>query len=286
MTGPATIAFHIGAHKTATTHLQQTLRANAALLAAHRVRALTPRELRGPGRSLPARLRLGATPPGADGALDRLAAGHPRLVLSEENFAGPVRAEAGGPLYPDAPARLAAFTRAVAPVPVEVFLGVRDPASFTASLYGQALLGGAAPSLAEYLGRHPLESVDWAELVGRLAAVDGVARVQVWRHEDYSHLCGAIVAELAAAPVGGRVRVPRRRAHVGLSARAVEAVLACADPAIRAQTAAEARRRWPAGARHPKFAPFSEAERARSARAYAAQIAAIDRLAAAPLRAG
>ncbi|MEL6685770.1 MAG: hypothetical protein AAFQ00_10775, partial [Pseudomonadota bacterium] len=93
---PLSIAFHIGAHKTATSHLQRSLLRAGDALAAAGVRYYGPDYFRLPGHSIQA---LFGFRPGTKGggamrpAAEQLALlqqdGH-RIVLSEENFIGPL----------------------------------------------------------------------------------------------------------------------------------------------------------------------------------------------------
>lgn len=88
----------------------------------------------------PKALRHGAT----RAQIKFLSKGRKRLVFTEENFVGNLadsRGRTALPLYPSGPARVAELVEKLAPVDVQLFLAVRNPASFMASTYSQALLG-------------------------------------------------------------------------------------------------------------------------------------------------
>ena len=110
----------------------------------------------------PKALRHGAT----RAQIKFLSKGRKRLVFTEENFVGNLadsRGRTALPLYPSGPARVAELVEKLAPVDVQLFLAVRNPASFMASTYSQALLGGArtlAPAPSE-------TATTGAELTGR-----------------------------------------------------------------------------------------------------------------------
>ncbi|MGB1209735.1 MAG: hypothetical protein ACPG7W_11160, partial [Paracoccaceae bacterium] len=87
---PCKITFHIGVHKTATSHLQRSLLRASDSLAAHGVRYYGPDHLRLPGRSLPTLFGFRTDraapkrPPEEQVAL--LRKDGRKIVFSEENF--------------------------------------------------------------------------------------------------------------------------------------------------------------------------------------------------------
>ena len=101
---------HIGAHKTATTHLQETLSAIRPVLVERGVDYIPNPELRQDrlrqGARAQAALEPGAAPARPDGAagggaeLDPLRAGPATLVLSEEKLLGGSQEIFAEPIYP------------------------------------------------------------------------------------------------------------------------------------------------------------------------------------------
>ena len=68
-----------------------------------------------------------------------------RLILSDANFVGVLHDKHGHihtPLYPYSAERVSALATAIDSGPLELFVGLRNPASFLSSAYSQALLGG------------------------------------------------------------------------------------------------------------------------------------------------
>lgn len=230
---PLTVAFHVGVHKTATTHLQLSLKSVGDALADSGVRYYGPERFRMPGHSIPA---LFGFRPGqkADTAKrpagDQLALlakdGH-RLLLSEENFIGALNHPKGNAMhirYKPAGPRLAAFAAAIGQE-VDVFVGLRRPTAFLNSAYCQYLMGGQVMPVDTYHARNTLESVDWLDLIQRLRNTPGIGRLVVWRHEDYAQLFPQIVTELAGAEASQHVTPVNRHVHRGLSASAVAEIL-------------------------------------------------------------
>jgi hypothetical protein len=269
-----TVALHIGAHKTATSHLQRSLMTQRAALAAQGVTYLGPNVLRKPGQSIPALcgMKGGFDPMIAD---LRRQGGH--LVMSEENFIGVLNAPSKRALarrYPDAAPRIADLAAALGR-DVDVFLGIRRPTAFLNSAYCQQLMGGNLVSMAEYRALHPLERVDWADLVARLRKGRGIGRVVVWRYEDYATLFPTICAQMLGEGPGALVPPLAQRIHTSLTATAVAEVLHRANSGDTGPTMTDARRLLSAEMGFPRFDGFTAAEHQASEAAYTDQVARI-----------
>jgi len=275
------VALHIGAHKTASTHLQASLNAAALDLAAAGVRFYGPDYLRKQGRTLPQMFGLAeaeARRPAPDQARFLAKDGH-RIVLSEENFCGPLhdgRGQMAIPLYPLAEARVGALVHALNPLPVDLFVAIRDPARFVTSAYSQMLMGGHVMPFRAFRAANPFRRIGWAALIGRLRAVPGLRSLTVWQYEDYSATFGQIVSGLVGADAAAVVAPQARHAHRSLSARAVRATLASHKAGDAGDLALIARNRFPASSDgSDRFDPFSPDDHAASERLYAAQVAKI-----------
>jgi len=224
---PAQIALHIGAHKTATTHLQRSLSDQADALRAVGVRFFGPPYFRN-GATIATRFGLkgDVTPDQAQTTFARMAGDATRVVISEENFIGTMHnrfAQMAFPLYPEASTRIAAFADRVAADGVDVFLGLRNPAHYISSCYAQALIGGHKVVLDEVKAHNKINSIDWAELVARIKASDRVRSLTVWRYEDYRTLFPQITQQLTGADID--VPPLTQRVHPGLSQEAVARIL-------------------------------------------------------------
>lgn len=271
---PDTVVLHLGAHKTASTHLQQSIMRAGPLPG---VTFYGPDVLRGRRWSLQERVsRLTKTSQdGARRALVRFAAGQGRLVISDENFAGPMQMGWGRipmPLYPRAAERVTTFCAAVAQAggpPVDLCLGIRDPAGFLTSAYSQVLRGKRVVLPEKFIAKNPIEGVDWVEYLRRLRDVEGVGRLTVWRQDDYNRLfkkvCRIVVGIPPVTPATGRV-------HQRLSQTALEAVLLAKAQGLP-NMVAEAMRTHPVTDDNPPFALFGPEEVERAAAFYEGQCA-------------
>lgn len=277
MTEPTfSVAFHIGAHKTATSHLQRSIRMQASALAARGVHWFGPDFLRRPHQSVPALLGL-TDDQGPSDQISALARTGDRIVFSEENYIGVLNVARRRPVtrrYPDAAMRISAVAQAVGR-DVDVCLAIRRPTGFLNAAYCQQLMGGIVTPLAQYRKFNPLGSVDWAELVTRLRAAPGVGQLVVWCHEDYAAHFPAICAALLGPAAAGLVQPIDRYIHRSLSAAAVAEVLHRHGSTRLGDLGMSARRVLPVEEGYPPFDGFSPAEHAAGDAAYRAQIAAI-----------
>ena len=279
---PATVVLHLGAHKTASTHLQHAIIAAKPL---DGVAFYGPRLLRGIGDSIPERFGFPFDPDTAKVSrlsprqmLAQMAEGAAWLVLSEETFAGKLQRGWGRiptPLYFTAPARVERLAQIVGEAggpQIDLCLAIRNPTDFLGSAYSQILCGNRIVLPEKYRAKNAVADIDWADYVARLRAVPGVGKVTVWRQEDYAEL----FPQVCCAMVGrDDISVLQARVQPRLSAKAVDAILVAktwGGPEL-IQQAAEA---LPITPDNPPYDLYTAAEHAASRNLYAAQCEAIN----------
>jgi len=277
------IILHIGAHKTASTHLQLVLARRRGALSRHGTALFLPGNLRKDGLRLQNYLSLapgeaGEAEHGAQirAALRNDACGAGRLVLSEENVLGTLYGPAlfrEGGLYAKAAGRLSRLAALLPAGQVTVALSLRDPAGYLGSVYSQWLMSGRIMPFERFLGATDPASLRWSDLVARLAGALPEARFVLWRYEDYPGVAPEVLQEM----LGDGAALARHgisRAHPGLSARAHAAIMAehhilVAAGQDRACTRVKAlRTAFPKGQEYPAFQPFDAPTLHRSATAY------------------
>jgi hypothetical protein len=281
---PQTIALHIGAHKTATSHLQKTLHNNRKMLSAEGVRVVGPHLLRAKGRNLQAMFNLSWSESPAPRRAPRdqlafLARGHKRLVFSEENFVGVLADKAGRvslPLYPAGPERVAELAAAWAPIKPQLFVAVRNPASYLASAYSQTLLGGAHVGPRTFRARNDWRLINWADYIAKFRAISDISDIYVWRQEDYDRTQGLILRRLLGWKVGGKVERVDGRVHLGLSAAAVRQTLQWAQEGKTEKVGTTARGLFPINDDNKPFALYARSTLDTAQAIYAAQMAQIE----------
>jgi hypothetical protein len=149
MTEPMEWRLHCGVHKTATTHLQDTLERQRATLAEAGISVIPRAASRdiSLGRTLCGIGWRGLLPEGArrrmfSAALDRLGCTEPVMVWSDENLIGRPEEMLSDPMFPRLEKRLRNLAIATRGARHHLFLSVRDPADILPSVYAQSLRTG------------------------------------------------------------------------------------------------------------------------------------------------
>lgn len=281
------VSLHLGAHKTASTHLQKSLQKNESLLAENAVRYFGPKFLRHRDHAFLDLFGLrshGQSVGDRDGPeqVEWLADGASTLVLSEENILGPVfNALNPGVLYPQADLKIERFNEKVAPHPVTIFLAIREPSSWLASLYSQRVIGGEFRGFEEFVGDNHPQQLKWSNLVDRLAKIPGDRKVYVWRKEDYPEVAAPVLRRMVGWKIGPLVGRIEGRVNAGLSSAAVAQLVdwgksgRTGDPKDWAK---EARQTFALGDANSIFDPWPETVKSQSRLAYADDLATIENL--------
>jgi len=166
--------------------------------------------------------------------------------LSEENYTGVLNSPRRREVkmrYPYAAQRMNALAQVMDIEGLEVFLGIRHPAHYLNSAYGQQLLGG-----------------------------------RLMRYEDYVPLFPRICAAMVGCDAANLVKPLPRRIHVGLSADAVHEVHQSDNKLPLNRQANFARKHFPVSDQHPAFDGFTLGEYAAADVAYDNQITGIKAL--------
>lgn len=272
------VALHIGAHKTATTHLQKSLSDARPALQQAGVAYHGPESFRGDAPTLMHRFGIPHAP-GAEGrpfrptALHDLADGADRVILSEENFPGTLMNKRGRirrPLYPDARRRITNLAER-AGCALDVFLAIRQPTTFINSAFGQMMQSGTIVPLENFMRRNPIAMIDWAHLIGRLKDAPGVRSFTIWRYEDYRAVFPQVCAALTGQTDGPHIAPFANAVHRGLSVQAVEAMLH--KDGLSHQDAKAA---FPVGPAYPKFDAFDAEAHEVGQEFYDVQLSLID----------
>ena len=280
---------HLGAHKTATTHLQQALVAARPGLRTQGVDFIPLRKLREAG--LPAILSqlidAEADRPGRRralaGALRPLRGKAETVAFSEENLIGLSAHLLRGPNpYPGAGKMVRWLGQLGAGgAEVKLFFAIRSFDALAPSAYAESMrrrhLPGGFDAVRKLMAETP---PSWVGLIDRLRKAAPKAELRVWLYEDYA----AHARELATLFLGvdpGELDVSRRPQGTATpSAAAVaeaEALPRGLSKEDRAARSAEIYARLPASGPETKFNPFTDEERARLRARYAQDLDEIER---------
>ncbi|RCW88090.1 hypothetical protein [Paracoccus lutimaris] len=276
------LTIHLGAHKTASTHLQNSLRMAQGQLRAAGVFYAAPVVLRSPYLPLIPVLLRPECPDWYRPHLVRVLSEArdicPEVLLSDENLLGGINRYnlfgGSGLLYPDAPRRVAETIALAGGGPATLCLAVRDPIRFNLSAFAHLVIRGEEIALDQFLRRRDPARADWVGLVRRLSALPGIARIVVWRYEDYPALRPRILARML--PPALVAQVPDAPpANEGLTQPGYDwfVARALADSKVGLRVLARrARMRFPAADGHAPLRLLPDEDYARSAAGYARQI--------------
>lgn len=278
---------HLGAHKTATTHLQHSLLRHREALAEQGVDYLPMDQVRRLRLTLHQgrrrwRVRLGwPMRRRIEALVAPLRLGPDRIAISEENLLGISPDLLKGSFYPKAELQLAAF----APLSgggreLRLFLSVRSfetllPSAYVQTLRGMSFPGGFAPVRAAALNRPP----SWAELVARIRRTLPQARLRLWTFEDYGAHDREILSRFVGAEIPTGEPLPPPESTRSPSARAIAEMERLEDGLgylDRTRAAAKIAARDAERGGGERFAPFSDAERALLQEAYAEDLARLE----------
>ena len=165
---PKTLILHLGVHKTATTALQEFLGDNGGAL--QRAGVAYPRFQRQRSELTPL---IASAAPNDQAALGRFVekVRQPVLLLSDENILGLAGDILGGVLYPYAENRVRRVCDQFADRRIRLFLTLRAPAPFLASIYCEFLRHNPWRPFADYMRGFDVEGFAYAQIFDWLFAL-------------------------------------------------------------------------------------------------------------------
>lgn len=126
-----------------------------------------------------------------------------RMVLSNRNFfCVPKLALQGGVLYARAEERVAAFKALFAGDEIELFMGVRNPATFLPALFAES----PSNDFYDFVAGVDPRTLRWSDLVRRLRAAHPDVALTVWCNEDTPLIWGQILREMAGIELNRKIR--------------------------------------------------------------------------------
>lgn len=281
---------HVGAHKTATTHLQETLTLVREALARRGVDFVPNPLVRETGlarrlwerRPLarlpfvgPAHMRdaIGAT-------VEPLRIGPDVVVLSEENVIGRPEQIFAEPFYPQVAQTVGRLASLAGRAELVLFLSIRGYDSFLPSAYAEHLKHSAPPPggfegmRARLVARPP----SWHDLVRRIRAAAPAASLRIWRQEDYRANDAAIMEAVCGCPLPPLPEISDPNWTRSPSASAIAAAERVPAGLPHAERLARVRDIYLASEPDgDRFQPFSGPERQRLRAAYEDDLARIVR---------
>lgn len=247
------IRFHIGAHKTATTHLQMTLsraafRPGTRYVPLKRLRLTLISAVRKGGARLPWHRWHKGT-----------------WLFSDENILGTT--ENALRMYQNPAHALRYFLDCE----LSVFLCVRCYDTFLASAYGERLWRHPYRPFAEQL---PMRR--WPDVVRDLQRDLPGVPIHIWRYEDYRENAREIAQYYAGGAISAFGTSLEKDPKSGFSTRAVAEMARFSDARPRKTQVLQLRDQYPISAEYPRFNPWTAEQQARLREMYGADLVALN----------
>ncbi|WP_296424010.1 hypothetical protein [Yoonia sp.] len=191
------IAFHIGANCTDEDRLLKSILKNASVLLQQGIAVPGPGKYRSLIRETIQ--ALDGAPPEPDTRdilIDAIVENDnlTRLVMSNDNFiCVPNRIFGNGVFYEQAGPKTRALHRLFSGDDIELFLGIRNPATFLQD----AFIRSKAASISEYLRLMHPEDIQWSDVVRRIKGAAPDTPLTVWCNEDTPLLWEQLIRQMS-----------------------------------------------------------------------------------------
>ncbi|MGB7241161.1 MAG: hypothetical protein WBC93_03630 [Sulfitobacter sp.] len=199
------LVLHTGAHFTEEDRLIKCLLRNKGDFAARGV------SVPGPGKyrrllseTLMAMREAPAAPGARDVLMDAILDDEPadRLILSNAHFFAPARGVVNrGMFYARAEEKMAHMVRLFPHDQIELFMAIRNPASFLPACFQKM----ESESAIDFLDGSDPRVLRWSELLIRLRKALPEVQITVWCNEDAPLIWGQIIREMAALEHGQKI---------------------------------------------------------------------------------
>jgi hypothetical protein len=204
-TAPAELHLHIGAHKTATTHLQDILAANRTYLLDRGILYLPRILVRQMGlvQAVNSNYLKAEKAPALAPSLEKIIRlqkpGTKRLIVSEENILGGC-IDLLDCLYPTINERLLPWSTIPNQDNITLYISIRNHVDILPSAYSQALRDGSKTLRFDvYLNKWLHDKPSWHTLINEMRSVFPLAKIVVWTFEKYIKENAEIIARICGA---------------------------------------------------------------------------------------
>lgn len=246
MTIPHRVHIHLGAHKTATTFIQNCLEQNKSLFLDRHILCVTPTFTRN-GFMKCFRESIAGNAENQAELTEKMLAfikaetlsygfndSQPTLlVISEENFLGNFKSLIeNGRLYPELKLRLATLAKTFDGCEISVFVSIRHYCEFYPSAYLEALRNGVhRMSFEEFMANATILENSWLTMIDDICSVFDT--VKVWPYEKFRENAQAILSELLDTPLSKEIIDINTLQRPSLSRKGLDIVMANKDKLSR-----------------------------------------------------
>lgn len=258
-----TIKLYIGAHKTATTHIQTLLEHNQDILKANHIQLSTPPQLR--KSWLPSFLNYCHHNNNAH--IEKLKKEAPSdgiWILSEENFVGnSYELSQTSILYPNISLRLKCFVELFPKAKIELYFSIRSYETFYRSTYLEVVRNRGYLPFDAYYKEALFQSKSWGNVIEMFTQVIPEENITLWCYEEVHNLMPKIINQITELNNAKALieNYPIKKTRESLSNKTLE-VLASFSSVMTQEESQKMveviNKKYPLGDRYAKFIAFNE----------------------------
>ena len=257
-----TIKLYIGAHKTATTHIQSVLEYNQKNLKQHNIKLSTPNELR---KSWLGNF-LNLCHIKERSHIEDLRKELPLSgiwILSDENFAGtPYEFKVSNQgMYPNVEQRLKCLKELFPTAKIELFFALRSYETFYRSTYLEVVRNRGYIPFEEYYSEEQFKHNSWLNVIKMFTSVISEENITLWCYEDIKIVMPTIINAMTGLNNAKELmqNYPTRKTRESLSKKSIE-VLASLSSVMSQEESKKIveiiNNKYPLSDTYPKFIAF------------------------------
>jgi hypothetical protein len=258
------IKLHLGAHKTATTHLQQMLKSSQEYLYQRGVALSTPTELR--QKWMPSFFEYMQS--GDEKFLKeiRINQSYSSWIISEENFSGvsyDLKIQSG--IYPNLQKRLELFKNIFKEHEIEIFFSIRSYHEFYRSAYLEVVRNRGYLPFEEFYNEERFKDNSWVSVIEAMVELCGEESITLWRYEDFRSLMPTVLAQMTGLEdvknIIASYQVQKTRPSLSAkSLQVLESFYSSGHPEEGKKIVEHLTKKYPIGNDYQAFMPFSHDE--------------------------
>lgn len=262
------LKLYIGAHKTATTHVQRLLAANRQELSDNKIHLSIPSDIR--PLWFPFLREYASSDDSA--AIKKILSNSPTSgtwIFAEENVSGvPYDLKVKPGIYPSLSANLAVFKELFPDAELDVFFSIRSYDSFYASSYLEVVRNRGFFPFEEYYDECRYAENSWYHVIRTIIETVGSQdRLTLWCYEEFSSLLPSILSKLTglddahALKMASDYEVDRTRQSISQKTLNIIEALSPMETLARSRQVLESLNdKFPASAGNGYFKPFSQSQ--------------------------
>ena len=259
-----TIKLYIGAHKTATTHIQNLLEHNKEILLKKNIKISTPNHLRESWLNL----FMNYCHKDNKAHIEQLQNEAPKdgiWILSDENIAGtPYEFMVSNEgMYPNVKKRLTCLKELFPDVKIELFFALRSYDTFYRSTYLEVVRNRGYIPFEKYYDEDKFKTNSWETVIKMFTEVIPQENITLWLYEDIKNIMPKIINSMTELNNYEELilNYPLKKTRPSLSKKSLH-VLASLYPVLSQEESKkiieDVNEKYPIGEKYPKFIAFNK----------------------------